>query len=46
MIRAGQSMEDMLKERTVLYEKYADVVIDETGYSIEDTVQAICASVG
>lgn len=45
VVRAGQSMEDILTERTVLYEKYADIVIDETGFSIEDTVRAICDSV-
>ena len=29
------------QERTALYEKYADVTVDEYGLDIEETVQAV-----
>lgn len=41
VIRDGQSLSDLYKERVPLYEKYADIVIDENGRSIEDTVSMI-----
>lgn len=41
VIRDGQSLLGLYKERVPLYEKYADIVIDENGRSIEDTVGKI-----
>lgn len=41
VIRDGQSLLALYKERVPLYEKYADIVIDENGCSIEDTVGMI-----
>jgi len=38
VLKEGQSFKDLYDERTVLYEQYADIVIDEFGLSIEDTV--------
>ena len=32
-IKEGQTLRDLYRERTVLYEKYADLVIDENGLS-------------
>ncbi len=41
ILRNGQSLRDLYKERTPLYEKYAHIVIDETGLTVEKTVKAI-----
>lgn len=40
-MRKGQSLDDLLKERDVLYRKYADIIISEKGLSIEETVNKI-----
>ncbi len=34
----GQSLEDLYNQRTPLYEKYADLVIDTAGRSLEESV--------
>ncbi|WP_303789529.1 shikimate kinase [Ruminococcus flavefaciens] len=41
VIRDGQSLSSLYKERVPLYEKYADVIIDENGCNIEKTVEKI-----
>lgn len=41
VLREGQTLFDLYEERVCLYEKYADVIVDETGLSIEETVEAI-----
>lgn len=41
VLKDGQTLKDLYEERRVLYEKYADVVINEEGRGIEDTVEAI-----
>lgn len=43
VIRKGQSLNALYKERVPLYEKYADIVIDENGCNIEKTVNKIMA---
>ena len=45
VIRKGQSLEELYDERTVLYEKYADIVVDENGCTIEKTVNMILAEI-
>lgn len=40
-MRAGQTLEELLWERTPLYEKYADVTIDCHGRQIREIVQMI-----
>jgi len=44
VLREGQTLKDLYEERTVLYEKYADVRIDETGLNVEATIDAILKS--
>lgn len=44
VIREGQRLSDLYKERAPLYEKYADIIIDENGCDIEKTVQKIVES--
>lgn len=41
VLRPGQDLRALYEERTVLYEKYADVVVDEENKDIETTLQTI-----
>ncbi len=41
VLRKGQTLEDLYRERIVLYEKYADLIVDEENKGIEETLQAI-----
>ena len=41
---AGKGLPELYEERTVLYEKYADLVIECSGLSIEDVTQEIVRS--
>jgi shikimate kinase len=43
VIREGQSLSGLYKERIPLYEKYADIIIDENGCNVEKTVSKIVA---
>lgn len=40
-IKSNQTLFDLYEERTILYEKYADVVVDLDGRSISETVSEI-----
>lgn len=44
VLREGQTLADLYRERTSLYEKYADVTIEEDGLSIPETVSKIAAA--
>jgi len=37
VLREGQTLRDLYEERTLLYEKYADLVVEEEGLDIEET---------
>ncbi|SFG35022.1 shikimate kinase [Oribacterium sp. WCC10] len=41
-IPEGYSLKDLYDERTVLYEKYADITIDENGKTAADIVNELC----
>lgn len=41
LLKQGQTLEDLYGERTPLYEKYADIVIDEEGKDLEACLQAV-----
>ncbi|MBQ8297017.1 MAG: shikimate kinase [Ruminococcus sp.] len=43
VIRPGQTLSELYNERVPLYEKYADIIIDENGCNIEKTVNNILA---
>ena len=45
VIREGQSLSELYAERVPLYEKYADVTIDESGCDIEKTVEKIIGAI-
>lgn len=41
VLKEGQTLKDLYDERTPLYEKYADITVDESGLGIEETVERI-----
>lgn len=41
LLKDGQTLEDLYRERIPLYEKYADIVVDEEGKSLEEGLQAV-----
>ena len=41
VLRDGQTLLDLYKERILLYEKYAEVIVVEDGLSIEETLQEV-----
>lgn len=41
LLREGQSLADLYEERTPLYEKYADIVIDEEGKDLEASLELL-----
>lgn len=41
VLKEGQTLWNLYEERTALYEKYADVIIEEDGLSIEATIEKI-----
>ena len=45
VLKAGQTLKDLYEERTLLYEAYADLRIDETGLNVEETIEKIVESV-
>lgn len=40
-LKKGQTLKDLYEERTILYEKYADVTVDEHGLGTEETIGAV-----
>ena len=40
-LREGQTLESLYEERVPLYEKYADIVVNERGHALEDMVVLI-----
>ncbi|PNH20295.1 shikimate kinase [Lachnospiraceae bacterium] len=45
-IKKGQSLKQLYDERVKLYEKYADITIDETGLGTRKVVEAIVEALG
>lgn len=41
VLKKGQTLADLYKERTALYEKYADITVDEYKLNIEQTLEAV-----
>ena len=41
VLKEGQTLVDLYKERTVLYENYADITVDQYKQSIEQTLKAV-----
>ena len=45
VLKEGQTLYDLYKERTPLYEKYADITIDAEGTMIEECVQMVSETI-
>ena len=45
VLQSGESLDEMYEIRSRLYEKYADIVIPELDFTIEETVQAVVSVV-
>lgn len=43
-LKEGQTLKDLYDERCALYEKYADVIVDEQGLGTEETIDAVLRS--
>ena len=43
-LKPNQTLEDLYQERCLLYEKYADVTVDEKGLGTEETIGAVLRS--
>ena len=41
VLRDGQTLHDLYEERVPLYEKYADVIVDEHHLNVEQTIEKI-----
>lgn len=41
VLKDGQSMKDLYRERTALFEKYADITVCEDGLSLDDTIKLV-----
>lgn len=41
LLREGQTLTNLYEERTTLYEKYADIVIDEEGKDLEASLEIL-----
>lgn len=41
LLKNGQTLKDLYEERVPLYEKYADIVVDEEGKDLEASLQAV-----
>lgn len=46
VLRDGQTLKDIYEERKVLYEKYADITVCESGLNIERTIEKIVEIIG
>ena len=41
VLKEGQTLKDLYEERVPLYEKYADITVDEYGLNVEQTIEKI-----
>ena len=39
VLREGQTLKELYEERVVLYEKYAHVIVEEDGFTVEETLE-------
>ena len=43
-LKPGQTLKNLYEERCALYEKYADVIVDEKGLGTEETIESVLRS--
>jgi len=46
VLRNGESLEDMYEERSILYDRYADIVIEENNNTLEETLKVLIEALG
>lgn len=46
VLQDGQTLLDLYNERAPYYEKYADIIVEETGMSVEETIEFIAEKIG
>ncbi len=46
VLKPGQTLKNLLKERAPLYEEYAHVIVDEEGLGIQGAVRAVTEALG
>lgn len=46
VLKDGQTLRDLYEERAVLYEKYADIIIEEEDLGVEETIVLIAEAYG
>lgn len=46
VLKEGQTLKSLYDERSVLYEKYADLIVDEEGHNISQTATKIVSLLG
>lgn len=46
VLRDGQTLSDLYEERFVLYERYAEVTVEEDGLGVEETLEKTLQAVG
>ena len=46
VLRPNETIEEMYRERCILYEKYADIIIDEGDKTLEETVTEVVEVIG
>ena len=46
VLRPNETIEEMYRERCILYKKYADIIIDEGEKNLEETVAEVVKAIG
>lgn len=41
VLKDGQTLQDLYEERVPLYEKYADITVEEYGLNVEETIEKV-----
>ena len=44
VLKIGQTLRDLYEERTPLYEKYADLIVNQEQRDVEETIRQIVAA--
>lgn len=45
LLKEGQTLKDLYEERVPLYEKYADIIVDEDGKNLEESLKAVLETI-
>ena len=45
LLKEGQTLKDLYEERVPVYEKYADIIVDEDGKNLEESLKAVLETI-